>query len=352
MKEMKSKKYYLILILFLLFNVNCNDEQCADCNDSCLKNSDADVCDIKCKKSLISSDAGCHFCSLDGTNQYYSILGNTCYAKQKCNDDEKIVIGTHECVSSCSDRENYYEMGDFCYQSIITNAEQIGSSYAMKCKFSYYENIEKKKKKELICLADENCPDTFTSYNYDNKQCFSGDCSLIGTNIRRKILPRTVGSADSIIIRCSVNCLSSEYLKVESSGINLIYTCEDNCSLSLKIIESGINKCINPSDCFSRGLYKKGEECTDSCSPLLKLTELGENKCIDSNIFNKRSIILTIRYNPIIIVCYNIKSFFWIINIFKCFINIFYVLCYFFKVILYFLFNRININTFKFSNIC
>ena len=284
MKEMKSKKYYLILILFLLFNVNCNDEQCADCNDSCLKNSDADVCDIKCKKSLISSDAGCHFCSLDGTNQYYSILGNTCYAKQKCNDDEKIVIGTHECVSSCSGRENYYEMGDFCYPNILTNAEQIGSSYTMKCKFSYYENIDSNGKKELICLADENCPDTFTSYNYDNKQCFSGDCSLLGTNIRRKILPRTVGSTDSIIIRCSVNCLSSEYLKVESSGINLIYTCEDNCSPLLKIIESGVNKCINPSDCSSRGLYKNGEECTDICSsPLLKLTEFGENKCISVN---------------------------------------------------------------------
>ena len=157
MKEMKSKKYYLILILFILYNVNCNDEQCTGCNTSCNKITDSSACDIKCKKSLIGSDNNCYFCSLDGTNQYYSILGNRCYAKQRCNNDEKIVKGTNECVSSCG---TSFEMGDFCYPSILTNAERIGSSYTMKCKFSYYENIDSNGKKELICLADENCPDT------------------------------------------------------------------------------------------------------------------------------------------------------------------------------------------------
>jgi hypothetical protein len=186
-----------------------------------------------------------------------------------------------ECVNSCGD---YYEMGDYCYQNILTNAVETGINKVIKCQYKYYENIDTNGKKELICLGgNQPCPDTFTSYNYNNGQCLLGDCSSLGSDIRKKVVEREEESTQTII-RCSIDCINTEYLKTEIIGTNLIYTCVDDCSPLLKIAESGINKCISTTDCTSKGFYKDNDECVENCSSSLKkITELHENKCINTN---------------------------------------------------------------------
>lgn len=252
---MDSKILFIFIIINLFLPIIICDE-CDDCTEPT-------TCS-KCKQSLINGDSNYYYCNFDGSNQFYFINGQ-CYVKPTCDDNQKIVDGTNECVNSCGE---YYELGDFCFgeSQYSENAEPISTdSKQLKCKYKYYVT-QVSGKKWFNCLgAEERCPDMYTSYNYDTGLCFIGSCDSLGENIRIK----SENINGRSFYRCSIECIEggTEYLKTRVDNLKIVYTCIDSCT-SLKNDDTTIPKCYaNEEECRSDGyLYIKGDICLKECS--------------------------------------------------------------------------------------
>ena len=176
--------------------------------------------------------------------------------KDKCGDNEKMIAT--ECVLSCG---SYYELGDFCFNAIPSNAETISTdSKLLKCKYKYHIT-EESGKKTYNCLGEsEECPTSYNSYNYDTGLCFTGSCSSLGENIKIKI-------ENTGLNRCSSNCIGNEYLKTRVDSLGKVYSCVEQSDCILKNDGTEIKKCYdNENECISDGyLYINDGVCLKNC---------------------------------------------------------------------------------------
>ena len=103
-----------------------------------------------------------------------------------------------------------------------------------------------------------------TAYDYDTGRCFMGSCDSLGENKRIKIENINTGER---INRCSIECIGDEYLQTRVESSKTIYTCIDECSLSLENDDTPINKCFsNEEECIADGYkYIKENICLKEC---------------------------------------------------------------------------------------
>ena len=277
MKQIESKIFYILLINLLLFIIKCShDSVCSDCDQNCLPDEHSNNCNSNCKKSLINLDNSCHQCNFDSNKLFYIIKNNQCYTKEKCDENEKIIYDSYECISKFEEG-GYFELGDFCYsnQPLNTEPNNPNNVKILKCKNKYEINILKGKK-EFLCLGDnQDCPQKYSSYYEKTGLCLEGICTSLENQIRIKSEIRSSGSTEKII-RCSYNCHDNEYLLIDKQESNVIYKCVDECSPLFKYIEAGEKKCINLEECQSKGFYIKEEECISICPK-----RISGRKCIE-----------------------------------------------------------------------
>ena len=279
-KNSKLKLIYLVFNCFLLSNIYCTDT-CENCiinsDKSCVPNDGSSTCPESCKTSLVISTGNCFNCDFSSINQYYSISNDGCSVKQYCEDGEKLIYGTKECIGTCGE---FFEFGDYCYRSNpnLPNTELDGSSKVIKCQYNYY--ITKENGIKLFnCLGvDQECPPEYNAYYVEKKLCFQGECANLNIdNIRTKEKP-------SNKIECSISCQDGDYYKIEENGREL---CVSSCYPQLKL-ENGEKKCIEFNECKRNLKYQKGEECVDKSQCEFYYENKCESSCdsVGYNVFN------------------------------------------------------------------
>ena len=135
MKEKKIKILFFIIINLILPIIIC-DGECNLCNES------SPTCHQNCRQSLTNGDSTYYYCNFDEIKIFYFIFNNQCFVKDKCGDNEKMIDETTECVLSCG---SYYELGDFCFNEIPSNAEILSTDLKLlKCKYKYHITQAKK----------------------------------------------------------------------------------------------------------------------------------------------------------------------------------------------------------------
>ena len=256
--------FFILFIQFFSLYIKCEEHDCSSCT---LTENICTNCNINCKSKLFDS-IGCKYCNFNGED-FYKIEGDNCNPKSQCEDGEKIVFKSNECVSGCS---NFFEMGDYCYYSAPTNSQCDDSNKRCHCLYKYYITTTIDSKKEYHCLSQtDDCPNNYDYYMFPNKECLK-ESDLPGICTYKKIEFR---GETSIITRCSAGCASNEN---EVSG----NYCVDNCNnLGKKFYypfeeKPFIVQCLD--NCSSKNLKELNGKCVISCqAPNLYLNE--NNEC-------------------------------------------------------------------------
>ena len=280
--------FIILFFLFLYFPlIKGTDDECVGCNAitriSC-SGSSGSSCNVNCRPKFTTSI--CYFCDFSGQNYYKINDVGTCSPKSACDDGEKIVYQSNECVSSCD--TNSYKMGDYCYLNIPLNSECDTTSKVCTCKYKYF--ITYTNKQEYHCLGEnEDCPLDYNYYDADTKECGSTGCS---SSKKKKIEYRSNGS---LINRCSTACFDNELLISDDYCIKncpetsnqlfyypnendeKIVKCVSDCSIySLKKLN---NKCV--SSCANNNHYLVGNICFSTCSSGFYKLVGTEKVCVD-----------------------------------------------------------------------
>ena len=203
--------FFILFIPFFSLYIKCEEPDCSTCT---LTENICTNCNIKCKSKLFDSTIGCKYCSFN-EEKFYKIEDDNCNPKSQCEDGEKIVYKSNECVSSCS---NYFEMGDYCYFSRPENSQCDDINKNCHCLYKYYITTINSKQ-EYHCLSQtDDCPSDYNNYKFPNNQCLK-ESDLPGICTYKKIEYR---GDTSEIIRCSEGCALNEN---EVSG----NYCVDDC---------------------------------------------------------------------------------------------------------------------------
>ena len=261
--------FVLLIIVFLISFVKGDTPNCDDCETKSATSCSGSSCDPNCRPKFSYSNFICKYCNFEGKN-FYSISDGTCGPKDNCEENEKIIYGSNECVSYCD--TNSYKMGDYCYYENPSNdnIQCDSSNKNCHCKYKYYITKSSINQEEYHCLSEnDECPSGYDYYNYDSKQC-SQDDSICNSKKTRIIL-----NDDSEKYRCSSNCFSNEKI-VETN-----YCVEDCAILGKKYYypdreDKKKLKCVDSCS----NLKEQDNECVSTCDENYYLNNLNENQCI------------------------------------------------------------------------
>ena len=267
---MQLNKIFIVLFLFcFLVPLIKTDGECDGCNINDNFECSGDSCNQNCRPKFLMGANTCIYC--DFTTQNYYIINDdgTCTPRENCNEYEKIVHGSNECVTNCY--TNFYKLGDYCYRNQPDNANCDDSTMICRCKYKYHKS--ETNERELKCLGvNEDCPSGFIFFNYDTKECGTAQ-TICGD---KKIKNQYSEDDGSINYRCSNNCFSNEKLTSDNNN------CVDDCTAHNK-------KYYYPNESDKKTLScvpncpnkEQNNECVSSCGGDYYLNELNGNQCIN-----------------------------------------------------------------------
>ena len=279
-----NKNLFLNLLLILFSYRTCQSYDCSTCTPS----GNLCSCNSQCFSKTTSLSITCVNCDINDY-EFYSIDSNdVCSVKPNCNEYQKIVYESKECVNYCNN--DNYALGDLCYSSqpVYTICD---SSKLCECQFKYY-STSFGGKSQYFCLSDgQDCPNGY-QYYYNN-QCSQTD--NICTGMKKKLEVKQSGER---IFRCSRLCGSNEKLVEEIYCVDdcayngkIIYYPEDGVKYNLQCVDDCLSipnfyelngECISSSACLSKNFYldETNKKCVSSCDSSFVGTD---KKCIESS---------------------------------------------------------------------
>ena len=246
MKTLTLSYIHFLIILNLFIYSCCDDIDCENCISdgfNCFKNdaSNGQLCDQKCKPNY-GVGSNCYLCNFEG----YYYIGTTTISRSEeniCNsgcEGDFIIDSTKECVPSSTEKGTLKKMGNVYYKNCplySQSSDDAEDDDDCKCLYKYY--IETYNGKKIYhCLSPTSlCPDEMKLYDYETKQCYSGDdCSGTGNIIKKY--------EDNGNIRCHTSCIGEEFYKKLRDDTEI---CVDSCESYIYIDNSDGDKklCLN-----------------------------------------------------------------------------------------------------------